>query len=283
MAVADNMLVGNFPAYPKILYLPWKCPVTRKDLVGCNDVIFSKDTQYKITVEEKLDGAQCSIFYRMGCWVAKSRDITIFEDRDLIYCSPDTKASEDWIKQFYDLFSWCREHEKQFTKLQKRMDDSLLVVIGEWMDVTHGVYYDSLPSKFIAHEIFSGNTSQYFPSEQARTYLEDCGFKTPELLHAGFVTDYEYLENLTNRKSQFSTTEKIEGVCLKLSRGVLVNRFKMVRPGFIQGNCWNGREMKKNIVLSEKETVKSIPSGVSEKKEIAKNIPQWVEVDNHYE
>lgn len=248
MSNIEYMVHGNFPDFPFIPYLPWKPPVFRKDVIAPTaeaGLLFQQNINRTIWVEEKIDGQQLSIFYHNNHWAIKSRDSILY--RFPGYCV-------EGASHVRDMLYWCGENESKFAKLLKYYDDPRVVVCGEWVQDAHGLYYDSLPSKFIAYELLHGANDFYLESEPSRRSLEMAGFFVPPILHTGVIKEYEQIEHLANQKSLFSTTEKMEGVVIKIGeRGGIGRRFKFVREDFVQGGLWSNPPQPNGLLDKSKK------------------------------
>lgn len=222
------------PQYPRTRHLPHKPNTQRNDLVVDDndaDIIFTSD---RVSVEEKVDGANCGM--------------TLYEDHPLIR-NHNNILNKAYHKktpakmQFASVWNWWYNNRSMFESL---LESGPFSVYGEWMVAQHGLYYDQLPSWFIAHSIWNYEALEWVDTKVARDILSACGFDLVPLLHWGPVDSYEQLESLANDQSEFAS-ESGEGVYVKVSDGRWVtNRFKMVRQGFEQGALWSDQEINKN-------------------------------------
>ncbi len=123
-------------------------------------------------------------------------------------------------------------------------------IYGEWCHSTHGSEYDLLPELFIAYDIYDPDAGKFFDTKKTRRLLMEVGFCVPQLLHEGPVKNWEQLEKFCNEPSPFSSKDKREGIYVKVSDGAwIVNRYKMVRSGFVQGCKWSDQYLTKNKLV----------------------------------
>jgi len=230
------------PDYPRTLHLPFQANAKRDDLIASQqetEIIF--ETDY-LDVTEKIDGASCRM--------------TIIEDQPVIgnrnhilnksYAS--TKQRNASKLQFASVWNWWYSNRVLFERLKEFGPYS---VYGDWMYMAHGMIYDSLPSLFMTYDLYDYEKQYFVDTKISRQVLSSCGFTTVPLLHYGKVHSYEYLADLCNKKSDFSS-EKREGIYVKVSdRDKITKRFKMVRPDFSQGELLDQTRIIKNLMKTE--------------------------------
>lgn len=230
------------PSYPKIIHLPWE--KTARGITAPQqeaEIIFQPNTRVEVT--EKIDGANCAIVQYQGHPLIRNR--TAFLSKGMEKKNPAQQ-------QFATIYQWYYQHEKLFDKLQQIAGN--VAVYGEWMIAQHGMFYQQLPSWFIAYELYLYEEQHYLDTFIARKYLEECGFKiAPQIystLKNGPLLNYPQLEEFTQQESSFAAGQKREGIVLKISDGKwLKNRFKMVRTDFQQGQLWDDQKLKKNQLI----------------------------------
>lgn len=224
------------PSYPRTAHLPWKPNAADGDRVAWEpeaNVIFRTDLD--VFYEEKIDGASAGM--------AKYEDQPLIRNRDHILKKgyvKDTPAK----KQFASIWNWYYKNEDKFDKLNDLTGG--VSVYGEWMVAQHGMEYDSLPSYFIAYDIFDYVKGYFIDTGKTRELLTKAGFDTVPLL-AKNVDNFKDIVKLTRTNSNFSSSEKVEGVYVKVCDGKqITNRFKMIRAGFVQGEKWDKNKLNKN-------------------------------------
>ena len=224
------------PDFGRTRHLPWRVNGTADDLVAdveyATDLIFGTD----LTVEEKIDGACVGIRHTGEEPVIRNREHILRKG----YLK-DTPAK----MQFRPLWGWYYDHRESFAEL----NDALGIeasVYGEWLYAKHTLYYDRLPSLFVAHSVYDPGEGCFVPQERAREALVGAGFSVPRLI-ATQVPSVEALYEWMDLDSEFGDC-KVEGVYLKVFRGGVTHRFKMVRPDFRSDSDWVHRPLVKNRV-----------------------------------
>jgi hypothetical protein len=224
------------PEFPSTRHLPHKPNATRGDSIATTvevKIIFQSDNVF---LEEKIDGASLGITVIDGHPLIRNRNHVLNKGH---------QAKTAAKMQFSNVWGWYYKHQRLFQNLIDLLGP--VSVYGEWLWAKHTVEYDQLPAYFVPYDIFEHDRRIYLATEIVRDSLERVGFATVPLLHHGKIESYEQLEDLTNQKSEFSSTAIREGVYLKVSDGEKVaHRFKMVRQGFIPGEHWSNKQITRN-------------------------------------
>jgi len=234
MAVKDNKW-RQLPEFPRTRHLPWKVNAQTGDVISTDaeaNVIF---TSPRLSIEEKVDGANCGMGIDDGHPAIRNRNHVIHKG----FCGK-TPAK----MQFGSVWNWWHDNIHLFQKLSEHGPYS---VYGEWCVAQHGLNYDLLPSWFIAHTLYDYEKELWVDTQIARQVLESSGFSLVPLLHWGTVTDYAQLEQLSLSSTAFARNSLCEGIYLKICNGVsITHNFKMVRSDFVQGGLWSATEINKN-------------------------------------
>jgi len=227
------------PDYSRTKHIPYFANAKRDDLIASEGearIIFDSET---VDVTEKVDGASCRMALINGQPIIGGRN-HIF---DKSYSS--TKQRNASKAQFASVWNWWYNHKEYFELLEAAGPYS---VYGEWMYMAHGMIYDSLPSLFIAYDLYDYEQEIYVNTREARKILSYCGFTILPLLWYGPVRSYEELLGLCNERSSY-TNQSREGVYIKVSDGDKVTeRFKMVRKDFVQGALLDQTKITRNLV-----------------------------------
>lgn len=226
------------PKFPRTKHAPICPSATRDDLIATEkeweDAI---KTSPHVFIEEKLDGANSGIVIVDNCPVIRNRNHVLNKAK-----GGKTPAK----RQFAPIWNWAYENIAQFKTVYKELG-FCVSIYGEWLYACHSVKYDALPSYFIAYDLYDIENGKFICPATSRSLLQYAGFITPQLL-SGFILSDKEMISLRDRKSSFSS-EIQEGLYIKFSDGEwLTDRFKMVRPGFIQGEHWNEGELVKNVL-----------------------------------
>lgn len=219
------------PEYPATRHLPWK-PNNKGDKIATESeasVIFENE----ISVQEKIDGANCGMVYLDNHPVVRNRTKILRKGQEL-------KNSSQL--QFASAWNWMHQNKSMFDDLSQHGPYS---VYGEWMIQQHGMSYDSLPDWFVAFDVYDWEKGFYLDPVIANFVLRRCGFSTISVLNFR-PQSYERLEELANELSGFDSNQIREGIIVKVSNGEsITTKFKMVRQGFEQGSLL-GKEIKRN-------------------------------------
>ncbi len=232
------------PDFPKTLHVPYKAVfganVSPDDAIASELTVERINGEGNIFVEEKIDGANCGMCLYEVHPVIRNRSHILNKG----YVK-DTPAK----MQFRPAWNWFYKNKEKFEKLNQAAGFEV-GVFGEWLYALHGIRYDKLPDLFVAYDLFDWFALKFIATDKARELLTSAGFSVPPLLHTGKVESYEQLENLCNEPSAYSTTDKREGVYVKITDGkYIVDRYKMVRSDFVQGCNWDLRTITKNKVV----------------------------------
>lgn len=224
------------PQYPRTLHLPWNPNAKNDDLIVVDneaDIIFVSD---RVSVEEKVDGANSGMTMVDGHPMIRNHNHIIKKG---FY--KDTPAK----MQFASVWNWWHDNKEKFEKL---LSFGPYAVYGEWCIAQHGLFYDSLPSWFIAHTLWNYEALEWVDTGVARDIISQSDFVLAPILHWGPVESYEQLEFFANQNSDFASSAR-EGVYVKVSDGRwITHRFKMVRQGFEQGALWSTKKLNKNKI-----------------------------------
>lgn len=227
----------NFYDYPQIMHLPFSPVLDENDKIAeYSDLDFMTSSIFSIY--EKIDGANCGIALIDDNPVIRNR--TKFLSKGNI---KDTPASN----QFKPIWNWFYENKSKFEKLNS-LYQSPMAVYGEWCLALHGIKY-SLPSYFMAFDIWDLEKRQFIGYKQAYIDLRTCGFNV-----VPFLGDKKYnsleeakddLINICNTtKSRFSD-EMIEGIIIRTHMNKSFNALKLIRSNYIQGSKWNFAKIQK--------------------------------------
>lgn len=225
------------PEYPRTRHVPHNPNLGTGDIVAYSheaQIIFECPT---VSVTEKVDGANCGM--------ALLNDDPVIRNREHVLRKgyvKDTPAK----KQFASVFNWFYENRDKFERLNS-LYDGWVTVYGEWMVAQHGLEYDQLPSFFVTYDLYDPQAGRFVQTKYARQLLTDAGFDIVPEVYYGPVGNYDFLQTFLNQPSPFTTKGLREGIYLKLDGPNWVeDRFKMIRPGFIQGALWDADKIKKN-------------------------------------
>lgn len=148
------------PDFGRTHHLPWRANGSDDDSVAREEyagMIFHGE----LTVEEKIDGACVGIRH--------TGDEPILRNREHILRKGYIKDTPSKM-QFRPLWGWYYDHRESFEKLNALLGIEASVY-GEWLYAKHTLYYDRLPSLFVAHSIWDPADGSFVPQGRARDAL----------------------------------------------------------------------------------------------------------------
>lgn len=214
-----------------------------------------------IVVEEKLDGANSGIsFDNEGRLFLQSRGHYL-----------DGGARE---RQFALLKTWANIHQQALWELL--MDR--YVLYGEWLYAKHTIFYDALPHYFFEFDILDLKSGEFLATESRQEILRGSPLVSVPVLWSGVANSLEHLQSLvahslyksrawhsqlcdacTEHKQNYTLVQQqtdssdlAEGLYIKVEEdGRVIERYKFVRPGFLQavadsGSHWMDRPILPN-------------------------------------
>ena len=225
------------PDFPRTRYLPHKAFTIDTASIANDkdaDIVFSTD---QITIEEKVDGANTGMILFEGNPIIRNRNHLL----NKAFIQRKTAAK----MQFASIHNWFYSNVDKFEAVNEALGFEASIY-GEWMFAVHGIEYMTLPDLWIPYDIYDWQGDKYLPSIISRKVLQEAGFNVPALVHEGKIKSYEQLEAFCNEKSAWSD-DKREGIYIKVNnKDKLIERFKMVREGFVQGAKWSDTKIIKN-------------------------------------
>jgi RNA ligase len=214
-----------------------------------------------IVVEEKLDGANSGIsFDSEGRLFLQSRGHYL-----------DGGARE---RQFALLKTWANIHQQALWEL---LTDRY-VLYGEWLYAKHTIFYDALPHYFFEFDVLDVKSGEFLATECRREMLLGSPLVSVPVLWSGTTNSLEHLQSLVTHslyksrewrsqlqdtcvehkqnhalvQQQTDSSDLAEGLYIKVEEdGRVIERYKFVRPGFLQavadsGSHWMDRPILPN-------------------------------------
>lgn len=160
-----------------------------------------------VVVEEKLDGANVSVWWDDGPHVA----------------SRGGAGAMDRAGQLGRLRAWVSGQTENLNGLLS----GGWVLYGEWLWLRHGVAYDQLPDWFITIDLWHPEQG-FAPLPQRDIRSGDALLSVPPRLFSGVLADRKRLMALLGR-SRFSSTDDAEGLILRSMQG---RRCKLIASGY---------------------------------------------------
>jgi hypothetical protein len=207
----------NYVKYPRTFHLPWSKGLTTDDKKVES---LSNFIGKRVIVSEKIDG-ECSSLYS-----------------DHLHArSIDSKhhPSRNWIKQFHSE----RKHDIPETYR----------ICGENVYAMHSIFYDKLPSYFLAFSIWEEDICKSWDETKELALLLD--MQTVPILYDG-IWDEEKIKACWTGLSKFGSTQ--EGYVVRLADSFKLNEFansvvKYVRENHVQTDeHWINIPVKPNLL-----------------------------------
>ncbi len=209
------------PPYPRTPYLWSSGPTTRGDRVLAPAEV-PDWLLHPVVVEEKLDGANVSIWWEQSQLQVASRDGLDAMDRG---------------GQLGPLRSRVNAGYGQFRPILEYG----LVLYAEWLWLTHTVRYDQLADHLVVLDFWHPDEG-FVPLRERDRLSQSHGLVVPARLFDGVLGSEDALMALMGR-SRFGS-ELMEGVVLRGGDG---QRCKVLRPGFVRaGDADLGR--RRNVL-----------------------------------
>jgi len=202
--------MAMFRKYEKTFRLPSVLFETGKRELSSADQ--KKLLNGKITVEEKIDGAN------VGIIGTKPGEVFRTQKRGSL-----VGPSEH--EQFNRFKAWTVGHADDFNSLPKG-----IIIYGEFMWATHHIFYNSLPDWFICFDIW--DNCEYVSRLEKEEWCQQLNLQCVPLIYEGPVASITELLDLLPGKSEYSSDQEKEGIVVKNYKKQM--RAKLVRPNFIK-------------------------------------------------
>jgi atypical dual specificity phosphatase len=191
--------------------------MTHDDIVLGDNIKFP----FECYVQEKVDGANMGVSFNDG---------PILRNREHILKKGYSKIKTNAKKQFTSAWNWLHEHEKDIASIEKTWQ-SPITVYGDWMIYQHSLYYDRLPDKFIAYDIWSVEDNKYLSPETVYKLLIETNicFIIPEKVVFNSIQE---IIDFSERESSYRKGLR-EGIVIKTAENeFLKDTFKVVNKHF---------------------------------------------------
>ncbi|MFG5383008.1 RNA ligase family protein [Yoonia sp. R2-816] len=196
-----------------------------------------------LTIEEKVDGANCAISFTDGQLMLQSRGHYL---------------TGGYRERHFDMLkTWANVH---LTRLQAVLG-ARYVMYGEWMYAKHTVFYDQLPHYFMEFDVYDRETRLFLSTAARRDLLTDLPIMPVPVVHDGAIRTAADINNLIKPSlyksanwrdaldkaavvsgsradfvaRQTEDSDLAEGLYIKVEpAGSVTERFKYVRHDFLQ-------------------------------------------------
>ena len=251
--------------YPRTRHIEGSQLQAGDDELG-NVVRFGDLAGKVLTVEEKIDGANCAVSFDA--------------DGTLLLQSRGHYLTGGVREKHFNLFKqWAVTHQQAFYEtLGPRY-----VMYGEWMYAKHTVFYDALPHYFLEFDVLDRENDTFLDTQSRHRLLAKLPVASVPVICCktfrslkeltSLITDSHYIrtghiERMLefcdsegiNRDTAWNETDRtktMEGLYIKLEEnGQALDRFKFVRKTFLQtaidsGTHWFARPIIPNQLAME--------------------------------
>lgn len=182
----------------------------------------------KITISEKIDGANCGI-------IRNKNDFRLQKRGSLVGFSEH--------EQFNRLKAYSQEYYDKFMSIPKNT-----ILYGEWCYCQHTVYYNNLPDWFLAFGWFDRKTNKYKSWDELRELCDKIGLHTVPHLYSGYINSKDELFNFMPDPSNCGE-DVGEGIVIWNYRQQM--RGKVVRAEFQKSMDEDGHWMYKKMTYNK--------------------------------
>lgn len=224
-------MADNFFRYPHTPHLRWLAPESPREDKVMSDLDAAQFLTKKLTIEEKLDGAN------LGLSIVNCDEIQA-QNRGSI-------LEHTTGGQFKHLWKWIKAHKSSL--IENLGDERIL--FGEWCYAQHSIYYKSLPDWFLGFDIYDQMEGKFMSSDRRDSFLSAMGISPVSRISRG-VFSFSDLKSLLNESSTYGA-KKIEGIYLRADDSSwLEQRAKLVRSDFTQTiqEHWSRRPLCPNQI-----------------------------------
>lgn len=209
--------------YNRTAHLPFSKGATNDDKIA-KDI--SGVLNVPVIITEKIDGSNSSLEYG-GCFART-------------HSGPPTHKSFDWLKAYHSSIKYLIPNHIQ--------------IFGENVFALHSIYYDRLPSYFLAFNVRDTKKDAWLPWYKVEEWAMTIGVPTVPVLFQGKIKNekvlQEIVEDLCSKPSKYGPTR--EGVVIRVSAEFDDKDFskfclKAVRANHVQTDeHWAHQEIIKN-------------------------------------
>lgn len=185
----------------------------------------------QICLTEKIDGANCGLI--------RTKDGFRFQKRGGL-------VGQSEHPQFGALIAWG---QLNYDKLMSVPENS--IIYGEWAFAKHTIYYDKLPSYFLAFSWFDTKTNEHKHWSDLEELCEKIGLHTVPFIAQGHFAKDELFDNIPDPSAYGS--EPAEGLVVYNHKQQM--RGKIVREEFVkemeESDHWTKYDMVKNKLIDK--------------------------------
>jgi len=223
------------PEYPRIYHLDKNISkMTHDDISLDSDVVLPLSG----FEEEKVDGANIGI-----SWL---NDGPILRNRQFILHKGYSKIRTPAKEQFKSAWNFVHQHEDDIKEISKLLE-SEVTIYGEWLLAKHSLFYDKLPSVFIAYDIYCLGDRNFMSPPIVKELLSNTEIK----FIGGQDVVYNNIDDIISHSEGNSIYRngRKEGIVIKQYEGrFLTNTYKVVNKYFELRKDFNTTELVKNKI-----------------------------------
>lgn len=218
------------PPYPRTPHL-WPDEAHPRRLVAPAGEV-AEWLRSPVVVEEKVDGANVSLWWSDGTTAVASRGGVDAMDR---------------AGQLGRLRAWAAERLPELEVLLA----GGWVLYGEWLWLRHGVAYDALPDWLVTLDLWHADHG-FATIDERDARCTAAGLTLPPRLLTGVLGDRRTVEGLIGA-SHLAVDAAAEGVVVRRTDG---QRCKVVRPGFARRDdaAWSSVQERNRLVAARRST-----------------------------
>ncbi|MBD5513691.1 MAG: RNA ligase family protein [Lachnospiraceae bacterium] len=224
-----------FYKFPSTPYIFLDKSIQKKEKNCLTDSEVKAFLNNKVTVEEKIDGANLGISF-------DHNGNLFLQNRGEFLCEP-------YSGQWKPLKQWINLHVDELFDI---LDDKY-ILYGEWCYACHSVKYDRLPDWFLAFDLYDKQNQRFLSVHKRDMRIKTTTLNIVPSLGYGLWAKEE-LPNLFSISKVGNSNS--EGIYLRLDNSDwLLKRAKMVRPEFRQQieEHWSRKPLEKNWLIMESE------------------------------
>jgi atypical dual specificity phosphatase len=223
------------PDYPRIAHLDKSISnMTHDDILSENEIVYPIEGY----VQEKLDGSNMGASWLSG---------PILRNRSHILKKGYSKIRTPAKEQFKSAWNWVHDHKEDIEYISDKFM-SEITIYGEWMNFTHSIFYDRLPDKFMAYDIWIVEDNKFLSPDLCDEVLSKTSIKfiKPKKVIIESISD---IIKLSEMNSDYKDGVS-EGIVFKRSDGKFItDMWKVVNKYFERRNDFNTGEIIKNKII----------------------------------
>lgn len=230
----------QIPHYPKTEHLAFS--KEKKILDSSDGKLFTDLVGKTVVIEEKVDGQAIGTFFNDG--------LLYILFRGQYYC-PEKNILVP--KELQNCYNYFKNNEELFFDILQ--EDKIMY--GEWLEYTHTVNYNKLPSFFLEYDIYSQKENIFLSTNKRQELLKPYSEIHSIYVHETLKSfDFEEFKNIINinKLSQYGDNLLREGFYVKVEDDEKVlERFKWIENKFfndvVSDKHWREKNFQRNKLI----------------------------------